>query len=75
MRNRVKAIGPVCYATVKAEGAPILDSGETDAILERAGSLITVYMGRGETRRRDDWKECETEYPVVAQWHRAGIWI
>lgn len=32
MRNGVKAIGPVYYATVKAEGAPIVDSG---AILEK----------------------------------------
>lgn len=48
MRNRVKAIGPVCYATVKAEGAPIVDSGETDVILERAGVLNILYIGRGK---------------------------
>lgn len=75
MRNRVKAIGPVCYATVKAEGAPIVDSAETDVILERAGLLIIVYIGRGKIRRRDDWRECDTEYPVLAQWHRAGGWL
>lgn len=33
MRNRVKAIGPVYYATVRTEGAPVVESGKTDAIL------------------------------------------
>lgn len=73
MRNGVKAIGPVYYATVKAEGAPIVDSGETDAILERAGlqvlflravSKLDVATAGGSVTRSILFME--------PQWHRAG---
>lgn len=54
MRNEVKAIGPVYYATVKAEGAPIVDSGETDVNREWADFNDPACCGpcRNQTSRR-----------------------
>lgn len=52
MRNGVKAIGPVYYATVRTEGAPVVESGKTDAIL-RGGGLLALFplLPRAVSRR------------------------
>lgn len=48
----------VYYATVKAEGAPIVDSVETDVIPGRATALIPISVNRVEITHRDDCREC-----------------
>lgn len=53
MLNRVKAIGTGYYATVRAEGAPIVDSGETDAML-RGGLLALVQLLPRAVSRRPE---------------------
>lgn len=47
------------YATAGAEGAPIVDSVEADAVPRRAAPLIPVSLNRVEIAHRDDGgREC-----------------
>lgn len=56
VRNGVKAIGSVHYATFQAEGASMKPTRSWSWIQERAGADLSV-LGLVEIRRRDDWRE------------------
>lgn len=73
MRNGVKAIGPVYYATVRTEGAPVVESGKTDAILRGGGWFIspvsTTSTGRVATTGGSVTSSILFMKP---RWHGAG---